>query len=40
VRAGGAPVITGSWSWGGSGNRFILMMDASLLGGSSRPSLY
>ena len=40
VRAGGAPVITGSWNWGSSGNRLIVTMDASLLGGSARPSLY
>ena len=40
LRAGGAPMITGSWSWGSSGTRLIVTMDASLLGGSSRPSLF
>jgi len=40
VRAGGAPVANASIGWGGSaGHRFIITVDASLLGGSSRPSL-
>jgi hypothetical protein len=40
LRAGGAPVVTGSWSWGSSGTRLIVTMDASLLGGAPRPSLF
>ena len=40
LRAGGAPMLTGSWSWGSSGTRLIVTMDASLLGGGSRPSLF
>lgn len=41
LRAGGAPVATASISWGSSvGHRFIVTMDSSLLGGSSRPSLH
>ena len=40
VRAGGFPMISLSYSWGGEGNHFIGTMNTSLLGGSSRPSLY
>jgi hypothetical protein len=40
IRAGGAPVINAAVAWGGSGRRVIVTMDTSLLGGSSRPSLY
>lgn len=40
IRAAGAPVITASYGWGASGNRLIVTMDASLLGGSLRPSLH
>ena len=40
IRAGGAPMITASYGWNSSGHRVIVNMDASLLGGSSRPSLY
>lgn len=39
IRAGGLPVITGAWAWGDEGGRAVLRMDASLLGGSSRPRL-
>lgn len=40
LRAGGAPVVTASYGWGGDNRRFIFTMDASLLGGSPRPSLH
>ncbi len=40
IRAGGAPVVTASWGWGSSGNRVIVTMDSSLLGGSARPPLH
>jgi hypothetical protein len=40
VRAGGFPVINASWHTGGpEGHHFIFTLDASLLGGGSRPSL-
>lgn len=40
IRAGGAPFVTASYSWGSGGNRVIVLMDTSLLGGSPRPSLH
>jgi len=41
VRAGGFPMITLMYAWGGpEGQHVIANMNASLLGGSSRPSLY
>ena len=40
VRAGGFPVMSFSMAWGGGQRHFIGTMDSSLLGGSSRPSLY
>ena len=41
VRAGGFPMITLMYAWGGpEGQHTIANMDTSLLGGSSRPSLY
>ena len=40
VRAGGFPLINLSFAWGGGGHHTIGTIDSSLLGGSSRPSLY
>ncbi len=40
IRAGGAPMITASWARGSSGNRVIVTMESSLLGGSRRPASY
>jgi len=40
LRAGGFPLVNLSFSWGGEGHHVIGTMDTSLLGGSSRPSLY
>jgi hypothetical protein len=40
LRAGGAPVVTAGYAWGGGNNRFVVTMDSSLLGGWSRPSLH
>jgi hypothetical protein len=41
VRAGGFPAVLLSWATGGSeGNHVALTITTSLLGGSSRPSLY
>ncbi|MGE3277290.1 MAG: hypothetical protein AB7O67_19420 [Vicinamibacterales bacterium] len=41
IRAGGLPVMTLAVAWGdGSGARIVATMDASLLGGSGRPSLF
>lgn len=40
IRAGGLPFIVLSYSWGTGGHHVIGAMDASLLGGSARPSLY
>jgi hypothetical protein len=40
LRAGGFPLVNLSFSWGGEGHHIIGAMDTSLLGGSSRPSLY
>ena len=41
LRAGGFPVVTLMYAWGGpEGQHTIANMDTSLLGGSSRPSLY
>ena len=40
LRAGGAPVVTAGYAWGGGHNRFVVTMDSSLLGGSTRPSLH
>jgi hypothetical protein len=40
IRAAGAPVLTASWGWGSAGNRLIVTMDSSLLGGSARPPLH
>jgi hypothetical protein len=40
VRAGGFPLINLSFAWGGGGHHVIGSIDSSLLGGSSRPSLY
>jgi len=39
VRAGGLPVAYLTWATGPEGHRFIATVNASLLGGSSRPSL-
>ena len=40
LRAGGFPVLTASWHTGGpEGRHVIVTLDASLLGGGSRPSL-
>lgn len=40
LRAGGFPMMTLSFSRGAEGNHVIGTMNASLLGGSARPSLY
>jgi hypothetical protein len=40
LRAGGFPLVNLSFSWGGEGHHIIGSMDSTLLGGSSRPSLY
>jgi hypothetical protein len=40
LRAGGFPMVNLSFSWGAEGNHLIANMNTSLLGGSSRPSLY
>ena len=40
IRAGGAPAIVLSFAWGAEGHHLIASMDASLLGGGARPSLY
>jgi hypothetical protein len=40
LRAGGFPLVTFSFAWSPDGHRFIGTIDASLLGGSGRPSLY
>lgn len=40
LRAGGAPMVTAAYARGGGNNRFVVTMDSSLLGGSSRPSLH
>jgi hypothetical protein len=41
LRAGGFPMVTLMYAWGGpEGQHTIASMDSSLLGGSSRPSLY
>jgi hypothetical protein len=41
LRAGGFPMVTLMYAWGGpEGQHTILNMDTSLLGGAARPSLY
>jgi hypothetical protein len=40
IRAGGFPMVNLSFSWGGEGNHFIGSMSSTLLGGSTRPSLF
>jgi hypothetical protein len=40
LRAGGFPVINLSFAWGREGHHVIGTLDASLLGGSGRPSLF
>ena len=40
LRAGGFPLINVSFAWGPEGHHLIGTIDSSLLGGSSRPSLY
>lgn len=41
IRAGGFPMVTVQFAWGGhEGNHTIFTMNTSLLGGSARPSLY
>jgi hypothetical protein len=40
LRAGGFPMVNLSFSWGREGHHFIGSMNSSLLGGSSRPSLF
>jgi hypothetical protein len=39
LRVGGLPVAYALWGWGPEGHKFIAVVNASLLGGSSRPSL-
>ena len=40
LRAGGFPLVNLTFAWGGGGHHIIGSIDPSLLGGSSRPSLY
>jgi phospholipase C len=40
LRAGGFPLVNLSWSFGGEGHHVIGEMSSTLLGGSSRPSLF
>ena len=40
LRAGGFPLVNISFAWGGGGHHIIGTIDPSLLGGSSRPSLF
>jgi len=40
IRAGGFPMVNLSFSWGGEGNHMIGSMNSTLLGGSTRPSLF
>ena len=40
LRAGGLPVASVTWAWGSEGHRVIAVVNASLLGGSRRPSLH
>jgi hypothetical protein len=40
LRAGGFPMVNLSFSFGGEGHHIIAAMSPTLLGGSSRPSLY
>ena len=40
LRAGGLPVASVTWAWGSEGHRLIAVVNASLLGGGKRPSLY
>jgi len=40
IRAGGAPAIVLAFAWGSEGNHALARMDAALLGGGRRPSLF
>ena len=40
LRAGGFPLVNLSFAWGSDSHHIIGSIDPSLLGGSSRPSLY
>jgi hypothetical protein len=40
LRVGSLPMAQIMWGWGPEGARFIATVEASLLGGSSRPRLY
>jgi hypothetical protein len=40
IRAGGFPLIQLSYAWGREGHHNIATIESTLLGGSSRPSLY
>lgn len=40
LRAGGFPLVNLTFAWGGGGHHLIGTIDPTLLGGSSRPSLY
>ena len=40
IRAGGFPMVNLSFSWGGEGHHVIGTMNSTLLGGSTRPSLF
>jgi len=40
VRAGGLPLISLLYAWGHEGHHIAATVSATLLGGSSRPSLY
>jgi hypothetical protein len=40
LRAGGFPVVNLSFAWGREGHHVTGSIDASLLGGSGRPSLF
>jgi hypothetical protein len=40
LRAGGLPVAYVTWAWGSEGHRLVATVNASLLGGGARPSLF
>jgi hypothetical protein len=40
IRAGGFPLVNLTFAWGGGSHHIIGTIDSTLLGGSSRPSLY
>lgn len=40
LRAGGLPVAYVTWAWGSEGHRLVATVNANLLGGGARPSLF